>query len=237
MIYIPSYKRANDCKAAKWLSQSAICCHEFEASEYAKYNENPLLIIPDKYAGKGMAVIRNYILDHTGEAEIVMIDDDVIRIGYHENRQKHTYTEHQVYDLIDKGFRMCKELDTVLWGLNLLEDKQAYREYTPFSLSSVVLGPFMGIVRNGIRFDERLGLKEDFDYSIQVLNKYRKILRFNKYFYSVGHLVGSGGCISYRTASKEMQQAQMLVDKWGSKIVKFKDGDVNPVVSVPIAGI
>jgi hypothetical protein len=38
---------------------------------------------------------------------------------------------------------------------------------------------------NDIRYDERIPLKEDYDLSLQHLNKFRKVLRFNKYFYKV----------------------------------------------------
>lgn len=238
MIYIPSYKRAKDCKAAQWLSEAVICCHEFEAEEYSKHNQNKIMTIPDELAGKGMATIRNWILNCAMHNEdVLMVDDDVTKVGYFEQRKRHALTEQQVYEFIENGFRMCREAGTILWGINLLEDKQAYREYAPLSLSSVVLGPFMGIINNSLRFDDELGLKEDFDYSIQVLNKYRKILRFNKYHYSVGHLVGKGGCISYRTSQREKEQMKRLVKKWGNKIVKFKDGDVNPMIKVPISGI
>jgi len=237
MIYVPSYKRARNCKAAQWLKQAIICCHKFERKEYAKLNKNEIMVIPDKLAGKGMATIRNWILDNAKSFRVLMIDDDVSSIGFFENQIKHKLTESQVYQFIDNGFRMCKELGTMLWGVNLLNDKKAYREYSPFSLSSVILGPFFGVFKNSIRFDETLGLKEDYDYSLQVLNQYRKILRFNKYHYITEHLIGKGGCIAYRTSDSEIEQRQALVKKWGSKIVRFKGKDTNPVITVPITGI
>lgn len=237
MIFIPSYKRSNDCKAGKLLSKAVICCHEFEADEYRAQNSNRIMQIPDNLAGKGMATVRNWILDNSPDDHILMVDDDVSSIGYFEGKEKIRLNEYQVYNFVENAFRMCSEAGTVLWGVNLLDDKKAYREYSPFSLCSVVLGPFMGIIRNELRFDINLGLKEDFDYSIQVLNEYRKILRFNKYHYTVGHLIGKGGCISYRTKAKEKDQRNQLIKKWGSKIIKFKKDDVNPIVNVPISGI
>jgi hypothetical protein len=237
-ICIPSYKRAKDCKAANWLTKAVICCHKFESEQYRKNNKNRILIMPDDLAGKGMAVIRNWIVDNVKSKNTLMIDDDVTCIGYYEDEERHKFTESQVYEFIKNGFRMCKEAGTVLWGINLLEDKKAYREYSPFSLSSVVLGPFMGIIKtHEVRFDERLGLKEDYDYSLQVLNKFRKILRFNKYHYIVGHLVGQGGCISYRTSKAEMTQRELFEKKWGKSIVRFREKDTNPVIRVPIPGI
>ena len=237
MIFIPSYKRAQDCKAAKWISEAVICCHKFEAGEYKKHNKNKIMTIPDELGGKGMARIRNWIIDNAKDEKVLMIDDDVRNVGYYENEIEKRFTEEELYSFVEMGFRMCREAGTVLWGLNLLVDRKAYREYSPFSFTSVVLGPFFGVVRKGLRFDERLGLKEDFDYSIQVLNEYRRILRFNKYHYHVGHLVGQGGCTAYRSSAKEKRQKEIMLKKWGKKIVQFRRGKTDPMIRVPISGM
>lgn len=238
MIYVPSYKRANNCLTAANYKSATICVHQFEAEEYRKNYPNPVMVLPDEIGGKGMAVIRNYILDHSPEQEIVMLDDDIVNVGFWENEEKTILSEPELLDFIKQGFRMAKELGTALWGLNLLEDKKAYREYSPFSFSSVILGPFFGIIKDPeLRFDESLGLKEDYDYSLQVLRKYRKLLRFNKYNYLAGHLKIKGGCAAYRTSEKELEQRQRFIEKWGNRIVSFKKNDTNPVIHCPIKGI
>jgi len=243
MIAVPSYKRALNCKTAKLLKKAVIFCHEFEAEEYKKHNKNEIITIPDDLKGKGMARIRNYILDNSPE-EVVMMDDDINHIGYYEGNEMIKMEEKEVYELIDKGFQMCRDLKTTLWGLNLQSDKKFYREYSPFSFSSVVLGPFFAIIKDPhIRFDEKLGLKEDYDYALQVLNKYRKILRMNKYHYSCDHITAKGGCASYRTIKKEEEQAITFQKKWGDRVVTIKrktqNGNlsINPIVQIPIKGI
>jgi len=135
---------------------------------------------------------------------------------------------------------MCEEFGTVLWGLNLQSDPRFYREYSPFSFLAPVLGPFSGHVlrENNLRYDERLGLNEDYDYFLQVIRKYRKVLRNNKFFYMAGHLTQKGGCGSHRTLAKEREQAEIMKRKWGSKIVKYDfRKSTNPHVHVPLKGI
>ena len=244
MITIPSYKRADNCATAKMLSRAVIFCHDFEKDEYKKYNNNKIEIIPDELQGKGMAIIRNYILDNTNDSEILMADDDINYIGHWENIVLHKMEENDIYRMIENNYRLCRECETILWGLNLQYDKKFYREYSPFSLSSVVLGPFLGIIKDeGIRFDERLGLKEDYDYSLQVLKKYRKILRFNKYHYNCGHIKIKGGCRGYRNKEKEKEQSILFSKKWGKKIAKINRRtqggylSINPTVNCPIKGI
>ncbi|NCD40572.1 MAG: hypothetical protein EOL88_00620 [Bacteroidia bacterium] len=243
-IAIPSYKRANDCLTAKKFSRAVIYCHQFEVEEYKKYNDNKIVAIPDDLAGKGMAVIRNFILDNSKGNELVMLDDDIRQFGYYENLEMFMMTEQEVYDLFENNFRMAKELGTKLWGVNLQSDKKFYREYSPFSFSSVILGPCMGIIKDeDIRFDERLGLKEDYDYSIQALRKFRKVLRFNKYHYVSAHIKKKGGCASYRTMKKEEEQAILFQKKWGHNVVEIKrkiqggNLSINPIVRIPINGI
>lgn len=244
MIVIPSYKRAEECITADYLSEATIAVHEFEADEYREYNENPILTMPDELQKQGMSTIRNWILDHTDPGEVLMVDDDIKYIGGFDQGEQLKLSEGEVYHLISEGFRMAKELGTVLWGLNLQSDREFYREYTPFSFSQVVLGPWMGIIKDpGIRFDERLGLKEDYDYSLQVLNKYRKILRFNKYHYKAEHIEDEGGAATYRTLKEEQEQAELFQRKWGSGIVKINretqggNMSINPIVNPPISGI
>ena len=210
--------------------------NESQVEEYKRHNENVIMSMPDDRGGN-MASVRNYILENL-DCDIVMMDDDINYIGYYEKGEMKVLLEEETYKFFENNFRMVRELGTVLWGLNLLVDKIAYREYSPFSLSSVVLGPCLGIIKEcDIKFDEKLGLKEDYDFSLQVLKRHRKLLRFNKYFYCAKHIGMSGGCASYRTKDKEIQQKKEFVKKWGNNIVQFKGDDINPIIHVPIKGI
>lgn len=89
-----------------------------------------------------------------------------------------------------------------------------------------------------------------YDISLQNLNKYRGILRVNKYHYSCEQSTNAGGCASYRNIEREKQQLELLQKKWGKKIVKVDTGDrshssgkvrksldYNPVVKSPIKGV
>jgi hypothetical protein len=86
--------------------------------------------------------------------------------------------------------------------------------------------------------------------TVQQLNRFRKVLRVNKYFYMKKGAEQVGGCATYRNITKEVGQTQLLRNKWGSKIVKFDNNershsstknkslpDINPVIRVPIKGV
>lgn len=98
--------------------------------------------------------------------------------------------------------------------------------------------------------DKRIPLKEDYDMTIQQLNKYRRVLRLNKFFYIVKQAEQIGGVAQIRNFKNEQKQLSLLQKKWGSEIVRIDNNnrshnltkeknkiDFNPVIRVPIKGI
>lgn len=243
-IYSPSYKRAEICKTHKYLPQVTYVVRESEAEDYKKVHDN-LWIVPDSAQGN-IARIRNYILDNAPEDNIILMDDDIKYFGRFNGNKHKKLDSGEVTDMIMEGIQLADDLDIKLWGLNLLQDKGAYREYTPFGTCQMVLGPFCGHRNNDIRYDERIYLKEDYDMSLQVLNKYRKTLRMNMYHYVCDQATLKGGCAESRNVQREMEHIEMLQKKWGTKIVKLdnsnkskkkKTFDINPIIKVPIKGV
>ena len=113
---------------------------------------------------------------------------------------------------------------------------------------SPILGPFQGFALDllgGIRYDEALFLKEDYDMSLRVLQRYHKVLRFNGYHYAVDQQNKRGGQVSMRTMAEERKQLRLLKERWGGRVVhtdrkkqKGNEGfDINPVVKCPLKGI
>lgn len=241
-IVTPSYKRAGEVKAEQLFGESlTIAAHEFEADAYQEaYPKNEIMVLPDDTRGN-MAKVRNYIRDHCEDRYLVMLDDDVEEIGFHEDMQRNPIGLITIMDFLEKGFQVCEEVGTILWGINLQADPKFYREYSPFSFLTPVLGPFScHIVTNTkeIRYDERLGLNEDYDFALQVLHKYHKIFRNNKYYYLAGHLSEAGGCGAYRTLKHEREQAEIMEKKWGTNVVQYNFAKTtNPRLKVPLKGI
>lgn len=202
-IVTPSYKRAGEVKSHLVFGDKLIiACHEFEAEKYEKSYKNKLLVIPDQVSGN-MGRVRNYILDNIDCKKIVMVDDDISRVGYFENAARYELGKSKIQRFIKNGFGMAEALSIKLWGINLQDDLKFYREYNPISFLLPVLGTFSCIIKSGIRYDERLGLNEDYDFFLQNIHKHKKVLRFNKYNYTAGHLDEKGGCGAYRLLKEE----------------------------------
>lgn len=257
-INCPSYKRSK-VETLDYLPFCKVWVDHKEYDEYIKCNkgfEENIISCPEGIQGN-VSRIRNYILDKEFENEydvVVIIDDDMEGIYRYEGEKEYPYKKIKIekdefFDFIEKYSNMCEEFGFKLWGVNINSDPLSYRQFSPFSTTAVILGPFSCHLKNPIRYDERLPLKEDYDLAIQHLNKYRGILRVNKCNYNCKQSKQKGGCATYRNYDREIQQLELLQKKWGKKIVridsaknsnqkkKSKQIDYNPVVKVPIKGI
>jgi hypothetical protein len=238
-IYIPTYGRAGYMITHKVLPNAIIVCPESQLKEYEKYYPGlKFKPCPDSVEGN-MAKKRNWIKDNADKDWFIMVDDDIKYFQYIEHGKQIKMDHEHIMEFFHNGFLMCEELGTVLWGINLQTDPKFYREYSPISFLAVVLGPFTGHIKNDLRYAENLPTKEDYDYSIQVLHKYHKVLRFNKFAYMAGHINnGGGGSLSIRRMKLEEEQNILLQKKWGERIVKFDmKKDIDPKIKIPLKGI
>ena len=240
-IYSPSYKRSEGVKTHKLIPDVIYCVAEFEEKTYKDKGYN-VVTMPDEVQGN-ISRVRNWMLDNVIKNKGLIIDDDIeaLRIWTEEGGLPKVEDIDDIDEFIDKGFDLCDQFDCRLWGLNIIGDKGGYREYTPFALKSSISGSFMGFLNNELRFDERIPLKEDYDYCVQNCNTYRKLLRLNyAHMVKKDHL-NVGGCADSRTLQAEKDQMTLFVKKWGSKIVQQDKGakgyDINPIVKIPIGGV
>ena len=253
-ICIPSYRRPK-VETLDYVKNARVYVDHKEFDEYVKSNPegSDIVSCPEGVQGN-VARIRNYILDQefqSGVDVVVLLDDDMKGVYRWENKKAKLIEGNQLENFIMKYSIMARDMGVYYWGVNINQDKQVYREYQPFSFLSFLGGPFQCFLNDGgLRYDERLPLKEDYDMTIQQLNKYRRVLRVNFAFYVVKQSINSGGCATYRNVEREEQQLNALIKKWGSKIVKRDKGnrshnmkserkhiDYNPIIKVPIKGI
>ena len=248
VILSPSYKRSSSCFTQKYIKKCLYVVMESEAEEYLK-NGHKIMVCPDSAQGN-VSRIRNWILENSPKKNLVILDDDIKSFGRFNGNKPKKMNEEEFYEFLESAFILVEESGAKFWGVNCIGDKGSYREYTPFSLSNFIGGPFQGhILDHDLRYDESLPLKEDYDMVLQQLNKYRKVFRFNFIHYFAKMHENIGGCASYRTLDREKQQMKALRRKWGGDIIKVDSGsskvnrksenlyDINPIMRAPIKGI
>ncbi len=252
----PSYRRPK-VETLDYLPYVKVFVDHKEYDDYVAANPKGAMIVscPEGVQGN-VSRIRNYILRTEFEAgadAVVLMDDDVKYMAYWEKDEPVIISQEIMPVWVEKYIRMCKEMGFYLWGVNLNTDKWMYKECTPFSTVSVVLGPFGCFLKpenekDMCWYDERISLKEDYDMSIQHCKKHRGLLRVNKAFYNCKQSIQPGGCAVYRNVEREKQQFDLLQKKWGAQIVKRDRStkrtkkkkafeDYNPVIYIPIKGV
>ena len=255
-VCIPSYRRP----VVKTLRYIPFCAVYVDRSEESLYRiKNPgseIVAVPDGIQGN-ISRVRNYIMDRefaSGADAVILMDDDYTGLFYWEGPDKaeHLVSAEMFPAFVEKYSILAREFGALYWGVNVNPDAQCYRAMTPFSTRCFCGGPFQAILRGNVcRYDERLPLKEDYDFTLQNLRKYRCILRLNKFFYKVQQSEQAGGCAAIRNIRKEKEQFELLQRKWGKQIVRLDNNDrchnsvkskarhfdYNPVLHVPIRGI
>lgn len=244
-IFSPSYKRPTLAITHKYIPEVVYVVAEKEAEDYRRRGVE-VWAIPDEVQGN-ISRVRNYILENGGD-KVVMIDDDMRHFGRWSYCKNRKLSGRQALEFIEHGFLIAEKMGAHYWGMNIVPDKGAYREYTPFGFTCFIGGPFCAHLKNPCRYDERIPLKEDYDMTLQVLNRFRRVLRFNMFHYVCDQHGMVGGCAAIRTIKKEQEQFDLLQKKWGSRIVRRDGGeskkgvkeqgyDINPIIKIPIKGV
>jgi hypothetical protein len=221
-VAIRSYKRAGRVKTLDVVPWGKIWIPESQLDDYSKYyDQEQLITIPDDQDGNTSRKF-NAILDNSPSKWTLILDDDVTAIGVWDQAD-HIYLRPKEIDhLIMMGFILAHELGCRLWGLNQGRDELWYETYKPFNLLAPILGPWTGHLDPVLRYDERVPMKEDYDFFLQNIRKHRKALRLNKYHYLHDHGSMVGGVVSQRTLDMEESNVLRMREKWGDTV--FKSG-------------
>ena len=241
-FFAPSYKRPQKSITQKTYPFVKLVVRELEAKEYIE-NNNDIVIVPNEAQGN-LCKIRNYILDNFfDDADcLILLDDDCKGISRWQDQKNIKMSKDDLLEFAEQMTILCNDFGFKFWGLNCVSDKGAYREHTPFGTLQYIGGPFQAHLKNEIRYDEKLPLKEDYDITLQHIKKYKGCLRVNFANYDVKQAEQVGGCATYRNKKNETEHFELLQKKWGNKIIQ-KDNkskrkfDFNPILRIPLKGV
>ena len=255
-IVIPSFKRWDFLPGYEYFYTAKYVIPESQAEKYITEkgrDESRFILIPDCEDGN-IAKKRNWILKNIPRP-LIMIDDDVTSLmmtdgavddyfkTHGKAKERVMLTPEEAISVFESTANLAYEWGCPMFGFNLNTDGRNYQQYKPFSLTQPILGPCSGHLFHDLLYDERMDLKEDYDMSIQALNKYRKILRFNKFAVDADHKSNKGGCVSYRTIERERNACRAIEKKWGTKIIHYNTDNgkyvdfLNGRVHIPINGV
>lgn len=224
----PSYRRPH-CITADYIHETRIYVDRSDYDDYIKNNEHGEVVMCDDGVQGNLPRVRNYILDKefkNGADIVVMMDDDISYVGMfrHDWESNSKYAQkvkrEDLDDIIINYSILCEEFGFGMWVFNYNNDGLLYKEFTPFSTTKVALGQFVVFVKNELRYDENLPLKEDYDMAVQQARKYRGVLTVNCGFVKGDFGKLAGGTTIRRNHKREFEQFKLFKKKWGSGIVR-----------------
>ena len=244
VVAVASFGRAGRVSTVDVFPEGVIVVPERQADSYRALQDLPegwsVQGIPDEQDGN-LCRKRNAILRLFQGQDVVIVDDDYDYVGRWEAGEDRRLDADGIRHLLRTGQTLARDLGTPFWGINVQVDRRFYREYTPFSITNVVLGPFQGFTADrpeDLLYDEDLWLKEDYDLSLRVLQRWHRILRMNAYHYRVDHFNEAGGQVGKRSMEEEVRQLHALQRRWGSNVVKLQlHRSVNAIIKVPLNGV
>lgn len=164
--------------------------------------------------GGGLCASRNKALDHAfAENHIcIQISDDLSKLEIIDNEVEKTKRPASFRECADYLIESMNKNHAKLSGVAPTANAFYYQK--EFNFSSFIVGDFIAVKPSPLRFDEKMRLKEDYDFTVQHLKKYSSIVRANKILASFAHRTNKGGAVDYRTSELEQQSIAYLMDKW-----------------------
>jgi hypothetical protein len=161
---------------------------------------------------------RNASLDYcfAQNKTCVQLSDDLEKIMVNDFTGKRTHDYVCVTDVLEnilQHFNSCKYMFAGFPPTN-----NPFFALKEIQLNKFIVGDFIIIKPNELRFDENLRLKEDYDYTLQHIKNYKGCIRYGGYLNSFKHYSNKGGAVDYRTDNLEQETIKYLINKWGNCI-------------------
>ncbi len=109
--------------------------------------------------------------------------------------------------------------NTFLFGVAPTPNAFYYNIKKPFSPRSFIVGDFCLTRPSEPRWDERLPVKEDYDFTLQHIYRYGFAVRCNAVLLTFGHRIKGGGAYAARQLGAEQIAIAYLRQKWPNNIV------------------
>lgn len=188
--------------------------------EYAKVVGSDRLVAHDDKV-KGLTPKLNLLLSSSNADALVFIDDDILNVQrcFVEKGEPATIRDPELIEaIITNTARLARDMGAFYFGWEA--SNGALRYYTglkPFMLTGYINGCAMGFMRgHGLRFDERIVAKNDFDIAAANAHKHRFCVKDCRYtFCQRETFTGRGGQAAFRTGATEKRDVALLQRKWG----------------------
>jgi len=213
-VYVISAGRANNLPFDKLaLNNYTFCVKSGEGDQYRSAGCKHV------YETGSLMQSRNWALNHAFKDNniCVQLSDDIksVKLNPHVAGGKKDVVPIQL--AINT---MVEKLNAVK-GLRLLgvpPTANAFFAKSPISKNTFCIGDALFVKPSEPRFDENLTLKEDYDFTLQHIERYGVTARYQRYLWEFQHYSNSGGAVSYRDDAREQKNINYLLRKWPNNL-------------------
>lgn len=213
------------------LENFQVCVPESQAADYEAIAPGRVVTHPDSIIG--LTPKLNWMFDHLMDGEaLVFLDDDLEYLcrcfGTPDEGTTRKITDADTVEaIIRQTCDLAADVGAYYFGWESSESTiRYYSGLQPFKLTGFINGCAMGFrAGHGLRFDERIVAKNDYD--IAALNAFRHRICFRNTRYAFcqrATFTGAGGQSFHRNSATEQRDAQILREKYGEVIQLGKIG-------------
>jgi glycosyltransferase involved in cell wall biosynthesis len=159
----------------------------------------------------GASVARNAILDRAGDRTVAMVDDD-IRWTRRVNVDMGVVDDVSLIDALREMYDRLQLSDMRLIGA--APTTNAYFTKRRTSLNLFARSTAWVVRPSALRLDQRLRVKEDYDFNLQHYREFGGWLRADDLLFSNQQRVAQGGCGPLRADGAEEEAVAYLLEKW-----------------------
>lgn len=148
----------------------------------------------------------------------VQLSDDLVKISLNNFDGKRSGVSMTVVEVLNKIIPIFNKSKYKFAGFPPTDNpffSMKEEEYNKF-----IVGDFILVKPNDLRFDQNLHLKEDYDYTLQNIKENNGCVRYGYFLNTFKHYSNKGGAVSYRNDNLEQKTIDYLISKWGSCISK-----------------
>lgn len=214
----------------KLVENFVVCVPESQAEDYRAVTPH-VVTHPDSIIG--LTPKLNWMLANlTDDEALVLLDDDLAYLCRcfttpDEGAVRKVTDAKLVEAIIRQTLDLATGLGAYYFGWESSESTiRYYSGLEPFKLTGFINGCAMGFRHaHGLKFDERIVAKNDYDIACANAFRHRVCLRDTRYaFCQKATFTGAGGQSHYRNSGTEQRDVAILREKYGDVIQVGKQG-------------
>ncbi len=164
----------------------------------------------------GLCPSRNAALDdgHRLGLPVVELSDDLRRLQFAPSKLRADLRPLTFDAAVQWMLDRSREYGAKLAGAAPTDNPFFLNPGKPVRQGNFIVGDFIVVQPCHQRFDERLMLKEDYDYTLQHVEGFGGVARCDNVLASFLHRGNAGGACAFRTSEREQDAIRFLKAKW-----------------------